>query len=175
MALHVESGASLAIPRPWFRHLYVQVLIAIALGILIGHFAPATGEALKPLGDGFIKLIKMIIAPVIFLTIVTGIAGMRDLGRVGRVALKAFAYFLFFSTLALVLGLIVANLVRPGDGLNIDPATLDVGKVSDYASQAHSTSLTGFVMDIIPDTFLSALTAGISFRRCSPPSCSGLR
>ena len=96
--------------------------------MLVGHFAPATGEALKPLGDGFIKLVKMIIAPVIFLTIVTGIAGMRDLGRVGRVALKAFAYFLFFSTLALIIGLIVANVVRPGDGLNIDPATLDASQ-----------------------------------------------
>ena len=160
MALHVEPSTAMPAMRPWYRHLYVQVLIAIVLGILIGHFAPATGEALKPLGDGFIKLIKMIIAPVIFLTIVTGIAGMRDLGRVGRVAFKAFVYFLFFSTLALILGLIVANLVRPGDGLNIDPATLDAGKVSDYASQAHATSVTGFVMDIIPDTFLSALTAG---------------
>ncbi|MFL6748790.1 MAG: cation:dicarboxylate symporter family transporter, partial [Sphingomicrobium sp.] len=160
MALHVEAGAPAPAMRPWYRHLYVQVLVAIVLGILIGQFWPATGEALKPLGDGFIKLIKMVIAPVIFLTIVTGIAGMRDLGRVGRVALKAFAYFLFFSTLALILGLIVANLVRPGDGLNIDPTTLDPGKVTDYASKAHATSITGFVMDIIPDTFLSALTAG---------------
>ena len=105
------------------------------LGVLVGHFAPATGEALKPLGDGFIKLVKMIIAPVIFLTIVTGIAGMRDLAAVGRVAVKAFAYFLFFSTLALIIGLIVANVVRPGAGLNIDPATLDASKVADYAEQ----------------------------------------
>jgi aerobic C4-dicarboxylate transport protein len=147
-------------PRPWYRHLYIQVLAAIALGILIGHFAPATGEALKPLGDAFIKLVKMIIAPVIFLTIVTGIAGMRDLARVGRVALKAFAYFLFFSTLALVLGLIVANVVRPGAGMNIDPASLDAGKVADYADKAHASTLTGFLLDIVPDTFLSALTAG---------------
>jgi aerobic C4-dicarboxylate transport protein len=160
MAMHIEPGTAIPAMRPWYRHLYVQVVIAIFLGILIGHFWPSTGEALKPLGDGFIKLIKMIIAPVIFLTIVTGIAGMRDLGRVGRVALKAFAYFLFFSTLALILGLIVANLVRPGEGLNIDPATLDAGKVADYASKAHATSITGFVLDIIPDTFLSALTAG---------------
>ncbi|MCW1431837.1 dicarboxylate/amino acid:cation symporter [Novosphingobium sp. JCM 18896] len=145
-------------PRPWYAHLYVQVLIAIALGVSIGHFAPATGEALKPLGDMFIKLVKMVIAPVIFLTIVTGIAGMRDLGAVGRVAAKAFAYFLTFSTLALIVGLVVANLVRPGEGLNIDPATLDAGKVAQYSAKAHETSLVGFVSAMIPDTLVSALT-----------------
>ena len=160
MAIHIDANAVPPAARPWYRHLYVQVLIAILAGILVGHFSPQTGEALKPLGDAFIKLIKMIIAPVIFLTIVTGIAGMRDLARVGRVALKAFAYFLFFSTLALIVGLIVANVVRPGAGLNIDPSTLDAGKVTDYAAKAHETSLTGFLLDIVPDTFLSALTAG---------------
>ncbi len=147
-------------PRPWYAQLYFQVLAAIVLGAALGHFAPTTGEALKPLGDGFIKLVKMIIAPVIFLTIVTGIAGMRDLAAVGRVAGKAFAYFLFFSTLALIVGLVVANVVRPGAGLNIDPATLDAGKVADYAAKAHETTLTGFLLGVIPDTFLSALTAG---------------
>ncbi|QNN66320.1 dicarboxylate/amino acid:cation symporter [Sphingomonas rhizophila] len=146
--------------RPWYAHLYVQVLLAIAAGVLVGHFAPATGEALKPIGDAFIKLVKMIIAPVIFLTIVTGIAGLRDLRAMGRVALKAFVYFLFFSTLALLIGLVVANVVRPGAGLNIDPATLDATKVADFADKAHATTLTGFLLDIIPDTFLSALTAG---------------
>ena len=144
----------------WYTHLYVQVLTAIILGVLVGHFAPGSGEALKPLGDAFIKLVKMIIAPLIFLTIVTGIAGMRDLAAVGRVAGKAFAYFLFFSTLALIVGLIVANVVQPGAGLNIDPATLDASKVADYADKAHATTLTGFLLDIIPDTFVSALTAG---------------
>jgi aerobic C4-dicarboxylate transport protein len=160
MAIHIDPGATIPAARPWYRHLYVQVVIAILLGVIVGHFWPATGEALKPLGDAFIKLIKMIIAPVIFLTIVTGIAGMRDLGRVGRVALKAFAYFLFFSTFALIIGLIVANVVRPGEGLNIDPATLDAAKVSDYAAKAHDTTLTGFMLEVVPDTFLSALTAG---------------
>jgi len=160
MAISFDKDATVPAAKPWYRHLYVQVVVAILLGVVIGHFWPATGEALKPLGDAFIKLVKMIIAPVIFLTIVTGIAGMRDLGRVGRVALKAFAYFLFFSTLALILGLIVANVVRPGAGLNIDPATLDAAKISDYRDQAHATTVTGFLMDIIPDTFLSALTAG---------------
>ena len=145
-------------PSPWYTHLYVQVLIAIAAGALVGHFVPGSADALKPLGDGFIKLVKMIIAPVIFLTIVTGIAGMRDLGSVGRVAAKAFAYFLTFSTLALVVGLVVANTVQPGAGLDIDPTTLDAAKVSGYAAKAHETSLTGFLLGVIPDTLVSALT-----------------
>lgn len=145
-------------PTRWYGHLYVQVLIAIAAGVLIGHFAPSTGEALKPLGDAFVKLVKMVIAPVIFLTIVSGIAGMRDLASVGRVAAKAFAYFLFFSTLALIVGLIVANVVRPGAGLNIDPASLDTAKVAEYTAKAHETTVTGFLTAMIPDTFLSAFT-----------------
>ncbi len=146
--------------RPWYAHLYVQVLAAIIAGVLLGHFYPTTGEALKPLGDAFIKLVKMVIAPVIFLTIVTGIAGMRDLASVGRVAGKAFIYFLFFSTLALIVGMIVANVVQPGAGLNIDPATLDTSKIADYAEKAHETTLTGFLTGIIPDTFLSSMTEG---------------
>ncbi len=147
-------------PRKWYRHLYVQVLTAIAAGVLLGHFYPATGEAFKPLGDMFIKLVKMVITPVIFLTIVTGIAGMRDLAAVGRVAAKDFAHFLFFSTLALIVGLIVANVLRPGAGLNINPATLDAGKVADYAAKAHESTIVGFLGAMIPDTFLSALTQG---------------
>ncbi|MDR7157025.1 aerobic C4-dicarboxylate transport protein [Sphingobium xenophagum] len=140
--------------------LYVQVIVAIILGALLGHFWPAYGEAMKPLGDGFIKLVKMIIAPVIFLTIVTGIAGMKELGSVGRVAGKAFAYFLTFSTLALVVGLIVANVVQPGAGMNIDPATLDGGAVADYAAKAHESTLTGFLLGVIPTTLVSAFTDG---------------
>jgi len=156
----VTGDATPASPRRWYAQLYVQVLLAITLGVLLGHFAPAAGAAMQPLGDGFIKLVKMIIAPVIFLTIVTGIAGMRDLAAVGRVAGKAFAYFLCFSTVALIVGLVVANVVRPGAGLNIDPASLDAGKVADYAAKAHEATLTGFLLGIIPDSFLSALTAG---------------
>ena len=104
----------------FYRQLYFQVVFAIVLGVLLGHFEPSYGEALKPLGDAFIKLVKMIIAPVIFLTIVTGIAGMSQLSTVGRVFGKAMAYFLFFSTLALVVGLVVANVVQPGAGMNIN-------------------------------------------------------
>jgi len=149
-----------AAPKRWYAQLYFQVLLAIVAGVLLGHFVPQTGEAMKPIGDAFIKLVKMVIAPVIFLTIVTGIAGMRDLGAVGRVAGKAFVYFLFFSTLALIVGLIVANVVRPGAGLNIDPASLDTSKVSEFAAKAHESTITGFLTGIIPDTFLSSLTEG---------------
>ncbi len=147
-------------PLPFYRHLYFQVLVAIALGVLLGHYVPATGEAMKPLGDAFIALVRMIIAPVIFLTIVTGIAGMKELGAIGRVAAKAFAYFLTFSTLALIVGLIIANVVQPGAGLNIDPASLDASKIADYAQQAHDRTLVAFLLNVIPATLVSAVADG---------------
>ena len=156
-SIHPTGGAR---HHRWWQHLYVQVLAAIVLGALLGHFHPDAGVALKPLGDGFIKLVKMVIAPVIFLSVVSGIAGMRDMGGVGRVAGKAFAYFLTVSTGALVVGLIVANVVRPGAGLNIDPASLDPKAVADYVHKAHDTSIVGFLSDIIPTTLVSALTDG---------------
>ena len=131
MAVSIDTSPPPSLPRAWYRHLYLQVLVAIVLGVALGHFAPATGEALKPLGDAFIKLVKMVIAPVIFLTIVTGIAGLRDLAAVGRVALKAMAYFLFFSTLALILGLVVANTIKPGAGLSVTAAAADPTKIAD--------------------------------------------
>jgi aerobic C4-dicarboxylate transport protein len=142
------------------RQLYVQVLVAITLGALVGHFFPSTGEALKPLGDAFIKLVKMIIAPVIFLTVVTGIAGMRDLDRVGGVALKAITYFMAVSSFALVIGLAVANLIHPGAGMNIDPAGLDAAAVESYAAQAHDQTITAFLMNIIPETVVGAFAEG---------------
>ena len=154
------GAAATSGPSRWWAHLYLQVLVAIVAGALLGHLDPVLGASLKPLGDGFIKLVKMVIAPVIFLTLVTGIAGMRELGAVGRVAAKAFGYFLFFSTLALIVGLIVANVVQPGAGMAIDPATLDAGTVASYAAQAHDSTVTGFLLAIIPDTMLSALTSG---------------
>ena len=156
----IPSAPATAKPLPFYRHLYAQVLAAIVLGALVGYVWPATGAALKPLGDGFIKLVKMVIAPVIFLTLVSGIAGMRELGTVGRVAAKAFGYFLFFSTLALILGLVVANVVQPGAAMHVDPATLDAGAVADYAHQAHETTVVGFLTAIIPTTMVSALTDG---------------
>ncbi|GAA0619809.1 dicarboxylate/amino acid:cation symporter [Brevundimonas kwangchunensis] len=155
-----HGGAAPGPRRPFYRSLYFQVILAILLGGTIGHFWPTFGESLKPLGDAFIKLVKMIIAPVIFLTIVTGIAGMRDLKRIGRVAGKAFAYFFTFSTLALIVGLVIANVVRPGQGLNIDPATLDAGAVAQYAEAAHESTIVGFLTGIIPDTLVSAFATG---------------
>ncbi len=152
-----ESGQASAGPKPFYRHLYAQVLVAIVLGALIGHVWPSWGEALKPLGDAFIKLVKMIITPVIFLTLVTGIAGMTELRSVGRVAGKAFAYFLFFSTLALIVGLIVANTIQPGAGMNVDPATLDTGAVNSYVEKAKHSGIIEFLMAIIPTTLVSAL------------------
>ena len=156
--MHAIPSAVPAAPRlPWYRQLYAQVLIAIALGALLGHFEPAFAEQLKPLGDAFIKLVKMIIAPVIFLTIVTGIAGMPHLRGVGRVFLKAMAYFLFFSTLALVVGMVVAHVVQPGAGMHVNPAELDQGAVDDYVNKSHELSLVGFVLDVIPKTLVSPL------------------
>jgi len=160
------SAAGEAQPRkgPFYTQLYFQVLFAIVAGGLIGHFyrgEPWIAEYLKPLGDLFIKVVKMIIAPVVFLTIVVGIANMRDLGKLGRVVFKAFAYFLFFSTLALVVGLIVANVFQPGAGMNIDSATLDpssVTRVHGYEEQSHNLTIVGFVMDIVPATFVGAFT-----------------
>ncbi|MBJ7498727.1 MAG: dicarboxylate/amino acid:cation symporter [Sphingopyxis sp.] len=149
--------------RPWWSHLYVQVLAAIAGGVLLGHFRPEIGVQFQPLGKGFIDLVKMIIAPVIFLTVSTGIASVGSGKTLGRLTAKTFAYFLFFSTLALIIGLIVANVVQPGAGMNIDPRTLDpnaVAKIAEYDAKAHDTSLVGFVLAIIPTTFVSALTSG---------------
>lgn len=146
--------------QPLYKVLYVQVIVAILLGILLGHFYPDVGESFKPLGDGFIKIVKMIIAPVIFLTVVTGIAGMNNMKAVGTVAGKSMAYFLTFSTIALIIGLIVANVIRPGDGLNISPASLDASKVESYVAKAHDSSIVGFLMNIIPDTVISPLVNG---------------
>ncbi|MFG1396855.1 dicarboxylate/amino acid:cation symporter [Roseixanthobacter pseudopolyaromaticivorans] len=156
----VPATPAPAVHRKFYRHLYFQVLLAIAAGILLGHFYPSLATDLKPLGDAFIKLVKMIIAPVIFLTVVTGIAGMRDLGKVGRVAGKAMIYFLTFSTLALVIGLVVGNVIQPGAGLHINPASLDPKAVADYANKAHDQSIVGFLMAIIPNTPISALASG---------------
>ena len=146
--------------QPLYKVLYVQVIVAILLGIMLGHFYPDIGESFKPLGDGFIKIVKMIIAPVIFLTVVTGIAGMNNMKAVGTVAGKSMAYFLTFSTIALIIGLIVANVIRPGDGLNISPASLDASKVESYVAKAHDSSIVGFLMNIIPETVVSPLVNG---------------
>jgi aerobic C4-dicarboxylate transport protein len=152
--------AAMAAGRGWWRHLYAQVLVAILLGATLGALAPDWGSAMKPLADAFVAAIKMVIAPVIFLTLVTGIAHMRGLGELGRVAARAFAYFVGVSTLALVAGLVVANVVRPGAGLDIDPTTLDPKAVADFVDKAQHSSISAFLLDIIPTTLPSALTGG---------------
>lgn len=139
-----------------YQQLYFQVIIAIIAGVLLGNFYPELGEKMRPLGDGFIKLVKMIIAPVIFITLTLGIAHMTDLKKVGRIAVKAMIYFFTFSTLALIIGLIVGNVLQPGHGLHIDPASLS-GDVSQYQQKAHESTLTGFIMNIIPETLFSPL------------------
>src|SRR3984957_16912774 len=147
--------------HPWYTILYVQVLIAIALGILLGHFFPNIAIPMKPLGDGFIALIKMMIAPVIFCTVVHGIASMSDLKKIGRIGLKTLIYFEVVSTVALALGLLVGELLHPGAGFNIDPSTLDPKLVAGYAARAKEDSLVGHLLAIIPqDSYFGALARG---------------
>ena len=154
--MHAIPAEAAAAPKlPFYRQLYFQVVFAIVVGVVLGHFEPAYGAAMKPFGDAFIKLIKMIIAPVIFLTIVTGIAGMTQLSTVGRVFGKAMAYFLTFSTLALVVGMLVANIWQPGAGMHINVADLDQSAIKGYVAKTHEMTLTSFIMDIIPKTLIS--------------------
>lgn len=156
-----ESSHS-GVAVPLHRRLYVQVLVGIALGVAFGHFFPSLGTDLKPLGDGFIKLIKMLLAPVIFATIVVGIARMGDLKEVGKVGAKALLYFEVLSSIALVVGLLVVNVLKPGVGMNVDPATLDTKSISAYTS--HATSQQGgaveFVMNVIPKTIVGSFADG---------------
>ena len=156
--MEVDLNAKPAKPKPWYRALYFQVLIAIVLGVLLGHFLPDKAIDLKVLGDGFIALVKMIIAPVIFSTVSTGIASMSDLKTVGRVTGKAFIYFITFSTLALIIGMIVSNLIPVGSGMHIDPKSLDPKEIQDYVSASKESTLTHFVLDIIPKSLMSSLT-----------------
>ena len=144
----------------WWKNLYLQVLVAIVAGILLGHFEPELGASMKPLGDGFIKLVKMIIAPVIFLTIVVGIAKMGDLRHVGRIGLKALIYFEVLTTAALVIGLVVANTLQPGAGMGIDPAALDSGAVAQYRRSAEQQGVVPFLLNVIPHDFVAAFTEG---------------
>jgi len=139
---------------------YLYILAAIGAGTILGIVAPQAGAAMKPLGDMFIAAVKMIITPVIFLTIVTGIAASKDVGELGRITVKALGYFLVFSTIALIIGLAVALAVHPGSGINANAAALSTDVIKEYASKAHESSVTGFIADIIPTTLLSALTDG---------------
>jgi aerobic C4-dicarboxylate transport protein len=146
--------------KPFYTHLYVQVLIAIALGVLLGHYHPELGEQMKPLGDGFIKLIKMIIAPIIFLTVVHGIASMTNLKAVGSVGIKALIYFEIVTTFALIIGLVVANVLKPGAGMNVDLSTVDSATIAEYVQKAEKQSTIEFLLDVIPKSVVGAFVDG---------------
>jgi len=146
--------------KPFYTHLYVQVLTAIVLGVLLGHFYPHLGEAMKPLGDLFIKLIKMLIAPIIFCTIVHGIASMEDMKKVGRVGLKALIYFEVLTSLALIVGLIVVNILQPGVGMNVDARTIDTKSIQVYTTKAGQQGTVEFLMHIVPNTVVGAFAEG---------------
>jgi aerobic C4-dicarboxylate transport protein len=143
-----------------YGHLYFQVLTAIAIGVLLGYFYPETGAEMKPLGDGFIKLIKMVIAPIIFCTVVTGIAGMEDMKKVGRVGAKAVIYFEIVSTVALAIGLLVVSLIRPGAGMNADVSKLDTRAVENFTTKAQAHGAVEFLTNIIPNTVVDAFAKG---------------
>src|SRR5258706_6921988 len=143
-----------------FRHLYFQVWCAIVAGVLLGYFDPPLAASMKPLGDGFIKIIRMLIAPIIFCTVVHGIVGMTDLTRVGRVALKALLYFEAVTTLALAVGLIVVNLWAPGAGMNVDPGAIDTTTIQAYTTQAGEPGAIEVLMHIIPATPVGAFARG---------------
>jgi aerobic C4-dicarboxylate transport protein len=146
--------------KPIYKSLYFQVIVAIVIGVLLGHFAPSTGESMKPLGDGFIKLIKMMIAPIIFCTVVVGIAGMEDMKKVGKTGGLALLYFEVVSTLALIVGLVIVNLVQPGSGMNVDPHTLDTKGIAAYTGPGKMQSTTEFLMNVIPSTVFDAFAKG---------------
>jgi len=154
-----ETGSSSS-KKPFYLGLSFQVLVGVATAIILGYVSPATAIAMKPLGDAFIRLITMIITLVIFCTLVTGIAGMEDMKKVGRVGGKALLYFETVSTLALLIGLVVGNLVRPGSGFNIDAATLDARAVAEYAGQAKAQSISQFLIHIVPNTVVDAFSKG---------------
>ena len=150
------------LPRklPLYRSLYFQVICAVIAGVALGFFYPSVGESMKPLGDGFIKLIKMMIAPIIFCTVVVGIAGMEDMKKVGKTGGLALLYFEVVSTFALIIGLVLVNLLKPGVGMNVDPATLDTKSIAAYTGPGKMVSTTDFIMNVIPTAFVDAFAKG---------------
>lgn len=147
-------------PRPLYKSLYLQVIVAVIIGVLLGYFYPKVGESMKPLGDAFIRLIKMIIAPIIFCTVVVGIAGMEDMKKVGKTGGLALLYFEVVSSIALVVGLVLVNVLRPGAGMNINPATLDTRAIAAYTDPAKMEGTVGFLMNVIPSTLVDAFAKG---------------
>jgi aerobic C4-dicarboxylate transport protein len=160
MQASTVTTAAAAPRKPFYTHLYAQVLTAIVLGVLLGYFYPQLGEQMKPLGDGCIKLIKMLIAPIIFCTVVHGIASMEDMKKVGRVGLKALIYFEVVTTLALIVGLVVVNVLQPGVGMNVDSKTIDTKSIQVYTTKAGQQSTVEFLMHIIPNTVVGAFAEG---------------
>jgi aerobic C4-dicarboxylate transport protein len=146
--------------QPFYKNLYFQVLVAIAIGVILGYLKPGVGAEMKPFGDGFIKLIKMMIAPIIFCTVVLGISGMENMKAVGKTGALALLYFEVLSTVALVIGLIIVNVVHPGGGMNVSAASLDAKSVAAYSGPGKMQTTTGFILDIIPDTIVGAFTKG---------------
>src|SRR5258708_29091221 len=160
MAVQPATTASSVPHKPFFKSLYFQVLTAIVIGVLLGHYYPQLGEQMKPLGDGFIKLIKMIIPPIIFCTVVHGIASMQDMKKVGRVGLKALVYFEVLTTIALVVGLIVVNSLQPGAGMNIDVKSLDTRAIQGFVAKSKEQGTIPFLMEINPNTVVGAFGSG---------------
>jgi aerobic C4-dicarboxylate transport protein len=152
--------------KPLYKSLYVQVLTAVALGVFLGHFYPQTGADMKPLGDAFIKLIKMIIAPIIFCTVVVGIAGMEDMKKVGKTGGLALLYFEVVSTLALIIGLVVVNVFQPGSGMHVDAASLDTKGIAAYTAPGKMQSTVDFLLNIIPTSVIDAFAKG-AVRLCA--------
>ncbi|MEN9473909.1 MAG: hypothetical protein RIS48_629, partial [Pseudomonadota bacterium] len=146
--------------KPLYKSLYVQVLAAVTIGVLLGHFQPELGAQMKPLGDGFIKLIKMIIAPIIFCTVVVGIAGMEDMKKVGKTGGLALLYFEIMSTLALIIGLVVVNLLQPGSGMHVDPSTLDTKAIAAYTAPGKMQGTVDFLLHVIPSSVVDAFAKG---------------
>jgi aerobic C4-dicarboxylate transport protein len=146
--------------KPFYRQLYIQVLVAVVIGVILGYLSPAYAVKMKPLGDAFIALIKMVIGPIIFCTVVTGIAGMRDMRKVGRVGGKALLYFEMISTVALFFGLVAGHIFHPGSGFNVDPTTLKSGEIGNLVAQGHNIESVEFLLAIIPNTFISAFAKG---------------
>ncbi len=144
----------------WLKQLWVQVLLAMVVGVALGHYYPSAGQSMQPLGDGFIKLIRMLIAPIIFCTVVLGIAKMDDMSRVGKVAIKALIYFEVMTTMALVVALVIVNLWQPGAGMNVNASSLDAGSVKVYVDQTKSQGIVPFLMNIIPSTVVGSFAEG---------------
>src|SRR3954470_2002731 len=157
---HATAVADVPLRKPFFKSLYFQVLTAIVLGVLLGHYYPQLGEQMKPLGDAFIKMIKMVIAPIIFCTVVHGIASMQDMKKVGRVGLKALIYFEVLTTIALIVGLIVVNTLQPGAGMNVDVKSLDTKAIQGFVAKSKEQGTVQFLMDIIPNTAVGAFAQG---------------